>query len=229
MCGRFSLAATSDEIAQHFELETVPDLSPHYNIAPSQTVATVVVLKDKSHRQFQQMRWGLIPSWAKDSKIGNRLINARVETVTEKPSFRNSIRRKRCLIMADGYYEWQKQPGGKQPYYFQLRGQPFAFAGLWDTWKTSDGEIVSCTLLTTDASEQVSPVHHRMPIIVPPRTYSQWLDPTLTNPDEVLPLLESDIYQGLTSHPVSFKVNSPINDSPECIRSISNLRNNTQT
>lgn len=229
MCGRFSLAATSDEIAQHFELETVPDLSPHYNIAPSQTVATVVVLKDKSHRQFQQMRWGLIPSWAKDSKIGNRLINARVETVTEKPSFRNSIRRKRCLIIADGYYEWQKQPGGKQPYYFQLRGQPFAFAGLWDTWKTSDGEIVSCTLLTTDASEQVSPVHHRMPIIVPPRTYSQWLDPTLTNPDEVLPLLESDIYQGLTSHPVSFKVNSPINDSPECIRSISNLRNNTQT
>ena len=221
MCGRFSLTATSEEVAQHFDLAAVPDLSPHYNIAPTQTVATVVVSKDQSKRQFQPMRWGLIPSWASDSKIGNRLINARVETVTEKPSFRNSVKQKRCLIIADGYYEWQKQPQGKQPYYFQLSDrQPFAFAGLWDTWNSPEGKTISCTLLTTDASEQVSPVHHRMPIIVPPQAYSQWLDPTLTDPDQVLPLLNSDIYQNLSSYPVSSQVNSPTNDSDECIQAV---------
>ena len=218
MCGRFSLTASGETIAQQFDLAEVPDIPKHYNIAPTQTVATIVV---KNERQYQPMRWGLIPHWAKDPKIGNRLINARVETVTEKPSFRNLIKQKRCLVIADGYYEWQSQKGRKQPYYFQIgEHQPFAFAGLWDTWRSPDGEIMSCTLLTTDASAEVSPVHHRMPVIVPPQAYSQWLDPNLTDPEAVLPLLNSDIYQSLSSYPVSAVVNNPTKDSAECVQPV---------
>lgn len=218
MCGRFSLTASGETIAQQFDLAEVPDIPKHYNIAPTQTIATIVV---KNERQYQPMRWGLIPHWAKDPKIGNRLINARVETVTEKPSFRNLIKQKRCLVIADGYYEWQSQKGRKQPYYFQIgEHQPFAFAGLWDTWRSPDGEIMSCTLLTTDASAEVSPVHHRMPVIVPPQAYSQWLDPNLTDPEAVLPLLNSDIYQSLSSYPVSAVVNNPTKDSAECVQPV---------
>ena len=217
MCGRFSLTASAEAIAGAFEVE-VKKRSPQYNIAPTQTVATVVV-KENS-RQLQPMRWGLIPSWAKDSKIGSKLINARVKTVTEKPSFRDSIQKRRCLIIADGYYEWQQQEEGKQPYYFKLgEHKLFAFAGLWEQWKSPEGETtVSCTLLTTDAKAAVSPIHDRMPIIVPPHAYSQWLDPNLIDPEEVLPLLESDLYQDLTAYPVTRGVNNPTNDDPECIQ-----------
>ena len=218
MCGRFSLTASGETIAQQFDLAEVPDIPKHYNIAPTQTVATIVV---DNKRKYQTMRWGLIPHWAKDSKISSRLINARVETVTEKPSFRNLIKQKRCLVIADGYYEWQSQKGRKQPYYFQIdKHQPFAFAGLWDTWRSPDGEIMSCTLLTTDASAEVSPVHHRMPVIVPPQAYSQWLDPSITAPEAVLPLLNSDIYQSLSSYRVSPVVNNPTNDSAECVQPV---------
>ena len=218
MCGRFSLTASGETIAQQFDLAEVLDIPKHYNIAPTQAVATIVV---DNERKYQPMRWGLIPHWAKDSKIGSRLINARVETVTEKPSFRNLIKQRRCLVIADGYYEWQSQKGRKQPYYFQLgEHQPFAFAGLWDTWRSPDGEIMSCTLLTTDASAEVSPVHHRMPVIVPPQAYSQWLDPNITDPEAVLPLLNSDIYQSLSSYPVSAVVNNPTNNSAECVQPV---------
>ena len=218
MCGRFSLTASGETIAQQFDLAEVLDIPKHYNIAPTQTVATIVV---DNKRKYQPMRWGLIPYWAKDSKIGSRLINARVETVTEKPSFRNLIKQRRCLVIADGYYEWQSQKGRKQPYYFQVgEHQPFAFAGLWDTWRSPDGEIMSCTLLTTDASAEVSPVHHRMPVIVPPQAYSQWLDPNITDPEAVLPLLNSDIYQSLSSYPVSAVVNNPTNNSAECVQPV---------
>ena len=217
MCGRFSLTASGETIAQQFDLAEVPDIPKRYNIAPTQAVATVV----SKDQKYQPMRWGLIPHWAKDSKIGSRLINARVETVTEKPSFRNLIKQKRCLVIADGYYEWQSQKGRKQPYYFQVgEHQPFAFAGLWDTWRSPDGEIISCTLLTTDASAEVSPVHHRMPVIVPPQAYSQWLDPNITDPEAVLPLLNSDIYQSLSSYPVSAVVNNPTKDSAECVQPV---------
>ncbi|MGF1482456.1 MAG: SOS response-associated peptidase [Cyanophyceae cyanobacterium] len=219
MCGRFTLTATGKEIAQHFDLKEAPIQSPRYNIAPTQAITTVVM---QSQRQVQQMRWGLIPSWAKDRKMGNRLINARIETAADKPSFRHSLKHKRCLVVADGYYEWQRQQDKKQPYYFQLaQGQLFAFAGLWDSWQSPDGEtIVSCTILTTAASQQVSPVHDRMPVIVSPDFYSQWLNPSLQEPKQLLPMLESDIYQRLGFYPVSPVVNRPTHDSDDCIRSL---------
>lgn len=192
MCGRFSLTTTSEAIAQNFGLSEIPLVEPRWNIAPTQAVATVVVSENR--RQFQWMRWGLIPFWTKDKKIKSPLINARLETVTEKPSFRTAIKQRRCLILADGFYEWQKIGKHKQPYHFRLEaGQLFAFAGLWDCWRSPNAEeIISCTILTTVANEQVRSIHHRMPVIVPPDLYDLWLDPTFTNSQQVTSILSAN-------------------------------------
>lgn len=222
MCGRFTLNTSAQIIAEFFKLSEVPDIKPRYNIAPTQSVATVTVSPQQMQRQFQFMRWGLIPSWAKDLKIGSKMINARSETVAEKPAFRSAIKHRRCLIVADGFYEWLPQGKHKQPYYFQTtEGQPFAFAGLWESWESPEAEnIVSCTIITTAANETVQPVHDRMPVILPEDAWEEWLDPAVNSAQEVLPLLKPYAAAAMTANAVSAIVNSSSKDSPECIQAI---------
>ncbi|MCY7383900.1 MAG: SOS response-associated peptidase [Microcoleus sp. CAN_BIN18] len=222
MCGRYTLTASSQIIAEFFKLSEVPDITPRYNIAPTQSVATVTVSPQHLQRQFQFMRWGLIPSWAKDLKIGSKMINARSETVAEKPAFRSAIKHRRCLIVADGFYEWLPLLKHKQPYYFQMaEGEPFAFAGLWENWQSPEAEkIVSCTIITTAANETVQPVHDRMPVILPECDWKQWLDPAVNSAQEVLPLLKPYASEAMKAKAVSAIVNSPTRDSPECIQAI---------
>ena len=221
MCGRFTLNTSAKIIAEFFKLSEVPDIEPRYNIAPTQSVATVTVDSEKMQRQFQFMRWGLIPSWAKDMKIASKMINARSETVAEKPAFRSAIKHRRCLIVADGFYEWLPQGKHKQPYYFQMaQGAPFAFAGLWENWESPEAEkIVSCTIITTAANETVQPVHDRMPVILPDTAWEEWLDPAVSA-QQVLPLLKPYTAAAMTANAVSAIVNSPSKDSPECIQAI---------
>ncbi|MGE5655557.1 MAG: SOS response-associated peptidase [Actinomycetota bacterium] len=220
MCGRFSLSVSAQTLAKFFRLPEVPSFERRYNLTPTQSVATVVVPQPGCDRQFQWMRWGLIPSWAKDPKIGNRMINARVETVAEKPAFRNALKQRRCLVLADGFYEWQQQGKQKQPYYFQVnQGEPFAFAGLWETWQSPEDErIVSCTLITTVANDKVQPIHDRMPVILSPESYDAWLDPSLKEPQAVLSLLVPEPVEKMKTYPVSQGVNNPSFDRPDCIQ-----------
>ena len=220
MCGRYTLTASAQIIAEFFKLSEVPDIKPRYNIAPTQSVATVTA-SPQLQRQFQFMRWGLIPSWAKDIKIGSKTINARSETVAEKPAFRSAIKHRRCLIVADGFYEWLPLLKHKQPYYFQMaEGAPFAFAGLWENWESPEAEnIVSCTIITTAANETVQPVHDRMPVILPSSAWEQWLDPAVNSAQQVLPLLKP-YAAAMKTNAVSAIVNSPTRDSPECIQPI---------
>lgn len=212
MCGRFALTATPDEIATAFGLQNVPPFPPRYNIAPSQPVAVIRQLQHQP-REFRLMQWGLIPSWAKDPSIGNKLINARCETAHEKPSFRSAIKYHRCLIPASGFYEWQKvDKGTKQPYYFCMP-QPFAFAGLWESWN----DIETCIILTTQPNKVVAPVHQRMPVIINPENYKVWLDFEIQTPSQLFHLFDPDLVQDLSALPVSTLVNSPTMDRPECI------------
>jgi putative SOS response-associated peptidase YedK len=222
MCGRFTLNTSSQIIAELFKLSEVPNIQPRYNIAPTQSIATVTVDSEKMQRQFQFMRWGLIPSWAKDLKIASHTINARSETVAEKPAFRSAIKHRRCLIIADGFYEWQAQGKKKQPYYFTMANrEPFAFAGLWENWESPESEnIVSCSIITTAANSTVQPVHDRMPVILPPSAWEEWLDPSIKNAQEVLPLLKPYDPAAITANAVSTIVNSPTRDSPECIQTV---------
>jgi putative SOS response-associated peptidase YedK len=230
MCGRFTLSQPVEAIASIFQLKEVPNLEPRYNIAPTQLVPTVLQTftqsdaggKDKVLRQFQLLRWGLIPSWAKDPAMGAKLINARAETVAEKPSFRSAFRHRRCLVIADGFYEWRRQEGKKQPFYFRLQnGQPFAFAGLWERWQDPKGEaIASCTILTTAANELLQPIHDRMPVILDSKDYDLWLDPAVQKPEQLQQLLQPYPSEVMLSYPVSTKVNNPANNTPECINSL---------
>ncbi|WP_096599020.1 SOS response-associated peptidase family protein [Calothrix sp. NIES-2100] len=219
MCGRFTLNQTAAALAQAFDLEAVPELAAQYNIAPTQMVATVVHKPESDKCQFQQLRWGLIPSWAKDPGIGAKLINARAETVAEKPSFRSAFKHRRCLVLADGFYEWEKQQHKKQPFYFRVQnGQPFAFAGLWEKWQSPSGEeITSCTILTTTANEVLQPIHDRMPVILAANDYNLWLDPQQQKPEVLQPLLRPYPAGAMTSYPVSTLVNKPQHNTPECI------------
>ncbi|PSB54255.1 hypothetical protein C7B61_22460, partial [filamentous cyanobacterium CCP1] len=183
MCGRFTLSQSAEALAIAFDLEEVPPVPPRYNIAPTQPIAVVRSLTHSSttsERELTYLSWGLVPSWAKDPKIGTKLINARAETLAEKPSFRAAFKRRRCLIVADGFYEWHRTPEGKQPYYFHLQDhQPFAFGGLWEHWENGNGDVIeSCAIITTAANEVLSPIHDRMPVILEPKGYDLWLDPT---------------------------------------------------
>jgi len=235
MCGRFSLSQSAEAIAEVFALPEVPSWEARYNIAPTQLVPAVWQASEQSDRQFHLLRWGLIPSWAKDPAIGARLINARAETVTEKPSFRAAFRQRRCLVVADGFYEWQhrvlveetspakspRQQGKKQPFYFRLQdGKPFAFAGLWEHWQAPNGEVIeSCTILTTVANELLCPIHDRMPVILNPKDYDLWLDPLVQQVEPLQQLLRPYPDVAMTSYPVSTLVNNPANNSLECINS----------
>ncbi len=222
MCGRFTLSQPINAIASAFNLAQIPTLEPRYNIAPTQLVPAVLFAPEPGERQLQMLHWGLIPSWAKDPAIGAKLINARAETVGEKPSFRAAFKRRRCLIIADGFYEWQRQEGKKQPYYFRLEsGQPFAFAGLWEHWQSPEEQtITSCTILTTEANDVLRPIHDRMPVILEPKDGDRWLDPEIEKPELLQPLLRPYQANLMTSYAVSTKVNNPKNDTPECINSL---------
>lgn len=219
MCGRFTLFEADKILSKEFGVSGFPPLSPRYNIAPSQPVAAVRAAPAGAGRELALLRWGLIPSWSKDPAIGNRLINARAETAREKPSFRNAFRRHRCLIPASGFYEWQRQERGKQPYFVRMRdGRPFAFAGLWDRWESADeGAIETCTILTTAPNAVLAPIHDRMPVILPPAEYARWLDPSLRDTDSLAPLLVPFPPDDILAFPVSPRVNPPTIDDEKCI------------
>lgn len=222
MCGRFTLTQSAASIAEAFQLSEIPQFAPGYNIAPTQPVPVIRANQTTAEREFDYLYWGLIPSWAKDPTMGARLINARSETVTEKPAFRTAFKRRRCLVVADGFYEWQRIGSKKQPYYFQLSDhQPFGFAGLWEHWQSAEGdEIESCTILTTAANDVVRPVHERMPVILSPKDYDFWLDASVQTSDRLLALLHPYPESQMQAYPVSSKVNSPRNDSPDCVAPI---------
>jgi len=221
MCGRYTLTVDPQTLQAEFGLEAVPDnLAPRYNIAPSQPVPVVVA--PEGHRRLDIFRWGLMPRWAKEPGIGNKMINARAETLAQKPSFKHPLRRQRCLVLADGFFEWQKTPHGKQPLFIHLQERkPFAFAGLWDRWMASDGsEILSCTIITTQPNELLAPLHNRMPVILPPNTIDTWLNPAIQAPDDLLFLLQPYPAEKMAFYPVSRLVNSPANDVPACIEPV---------
>jgi putative SOS response-associated peptidase YedK len=218
MCGRFTLTISPDQLQDQFGLSEPPptDLVPRYNIAPTQAVAVVTNSPDRKLEIFQ---WGLIPSWAKDPKIGNKLINARAETLAEKPSFRTALKRRRCLVVADGFYEWKKDGARKTPMYIQMDdGRPFGFAGLWEVWQPPDGSLLkTCTIITTEPNALLATIHNRMPAILPPEAYDAWLQPGELAADQALPLLQPFDARRMKATPVSTRVNSPGFDSPECI------------
>jgi len=222
MCGRFTLASDTETLRQTFiDFEMPVDMAPRYNIAPTQNAA---VIPNAEHK-VEFFHWGLIPSWAKDPRIGSRMINARSETLAEKPSFRTAYKRRRCLILADGYYEWQKIPGErlKQPVYIHLKSQkPFAIAGLWEVWQADgmDEPMPSCTIITCKPNVLLETIHHRMPVILPPDSYAQWLSPDEQTAAALQPLLIPYSDEEMEAYPVSRFVNRPANNSPECVTPI---------
>jgi putative SOS response-associated peptidase YedK len=218
MCGRFTLLVDKEVIADFFGLAEVPTLTPRYNIAPTQQVA--VVARAETGRRLGWARWGLIPSWASDpGSVAHRMINARSETAAESGAFRGAFRGRRCLIPADGFYEWQATKGKKkQPYHFTLRGRgPFGIAGLWERWRSGEEDIVSCALLTTCANEVVRPVHDRMPVILPPEAFDQWLAPGPQDAAELRALLLPYPAEEMVATRVGLAVNNAGVDAPVCV------------
>ena len=217
MCGRYTLIADLGDLAQRFEFDG-SDFSydPGYNIAPTESVLTV---RNVGGRAAAIMRWGLIPFWAKDPKIGARMINARAETVAEKPAFRNALKKRRCLVLADGYYEWQKTPVGKRPYRIVLRsGEPFAMAGLWEKWKDHQGNVVpSCTIITTEANDFLAPIHNRMPVILARDAEGVWLDSRLEDTASLTGILAPYPNECMDAYEVSTMVNYARSDGPDVI------------
>jgi len=221
MCGRFTLTVDPAELQDAFGDYIFPDqFAPRFNIAPSQPV---LAIPNNGKNTADFFMWGLIPSWSKDPSIANKLINARGETIAEKPSFRGGFKYKRCLILTDGFYEWKAVQGEKTktPYYIHMKDRkPFAFAGLWDEWQSPDGGALrTCTIITTEPNELMSTLHNRMPVILDPADYSQWLDPAppAKHPESLLPLIRSFPADRMSAYPVSTMVNSPGNDRAECI------------
>jgi len=218
MCGRFTMATPGQTIAELFRLDETPELSPRFNIAPTQAVAAVRARRDGG-RELVALTWGLVPSWAKDRAMGARMINARAETVAEKPAFRAALRVRRCLVLADGFYEWQKLGTRKQPHHIRLRdGRPFAFAGLWERWAPPGAEPVeSCTIITTTPSALVAPIHDRMPVILAADAIGTWLDPSAREPAAIVSLLRPYPADEMVAYPVSLRVNNPGADDPSCV------------
>jgi putative SOS response-associated peptidase YedK len=213
MCGRYVRKSPSAVYAELFSVPTVPG-TPSYNVAPTQSVA--VVRQADDHREAVLMRWGLIPSWAKDMKMAQ--INARGDTVATKPMFRSAFKKRRCLVLADGYYEWKTLGKQKQPYYFHRRDdRPFAFAGLWETWKGPDGPVESCAIITTDANELSKPIHNRMPVILPMAVCDPWLDTDVEDAASLTELLKPYAADEMDCYAVNLMVGNPRNNSPACI------------
>lgn len=217
MCARY-VFMSGRSFGDEFGVVAVPDLTPRYNIAPTQIVPAVV--QGSEGRTVEFFQWGLVPSWAKDPTIGSRMINARGETVAEKPSFRQAFRRRRCLIPADGFYEWKGPAGHKQPYFITCRHTPFAFAGLWEHWEGLEGELQTCTIVTTGANGLVSEIHDRMPVILEPGEYTEWLDPE-TPPLRLESMLDPFDEGQMTMVPVGKAVGNPRIDDPSLIEPVS--------
>ncbi len=222
MCGRFALYTDAAALARRFKVDVPPELVPRYNVAPSQHIP--IVRDERGGRKLAMVRWGLIPHWAKDMKIGYRTINARAETVAEKPAFRNAFRRRRCLVPADGFYEWQAVPGSKtkQPWFIALRDrQPMAFAGLWERWQSPEGEAVeSCSIIVTNANAIMQPIHERMPVILAPEDWDRWLQPDAGDRQILQNLLRPYDPEAMEVWPISTIVNSPRNDSAACLEKL---------
>ena len=219
MCGRFTLSTSNDDISALFDGLTIPALTPRYNIAPTQQV--FCIRTHSLNLEPCQLRWGLVPSWAKDLKMGSKMLNARSETASSKPSFRSAFKKRRCLVLADGFYEWKKVGSKKQPYWIQVNESLFAMAGLWETWKdpSADGAIVeTCTVLTTQANDAMSDLHDRMPVILDPEDHEMWLDSNFHEVEPLQKLMSPYANEAISMFPVSTMVNKPINDSPECIQ-----------
>jgi putative SOS response-associated peptidase YedK len=219
MCGRFTLTVSGETIADFFGLTEVPTLAPRYNVAPTQALLAVRVPAPEAPRQAARLRWGLVPSWAKDPRIGNQLLNARAETAAEKPAFRTALRRRRCLIPADGFYEWQQRGGAKQPYCFRLSDDRlFAFAGLWERWQDPSGQTLeTCTVLTTEANELVRPIHDRMPVLLARNHFADWLDPNLQDSVRLLAMLRAYPAEEMRAYPVSAWVSNPRHEDSRCL------------
>ncbi len=220
MCGRFAFYSPDEAITHLFGVTDAPDIVPRYNLAPTQFVPAIRVADDD--RRVSLLHWGLVPFWAKDKKIGNRMINARAETLAEKPAFRAAFKRRRCLVLADGFYEWQKVDGGKVPHFiYATDGNPFAMAGLWERWKPKDDPdaepLESCTIVTTGANAFMKPLHHRMPAILMPDDYEAWLDPANEDNASLASMLGPARDGMLAAHAVSKRVNSPANDDAALI------------
>ena len=221
MCGRYSLVASIAELEGRFGFDGADvAYSPSYNVAPTQGVLTVVAESDA--RRAVRMRWGLIPSWAREASIGSRMINARAETVAEKPSFRTALRRRRCLVLADGFYEWRRTSAGKRPMRITMAsGEPFAFAGLWDTWRgPQDEAVTSCTIITTGANDLLRPIHDRMPVILQREREDLWLDHDVREPNVLRELLIPYNPDSMKAYEVSTLVNFAVNNGPELIEPI---------
>jgi putative SOS response-associated peptidase YedK len=218
MCGRYVLATTYADLSALFgELPDAPAPPPRYNIAPTQDVLTVAAVDGVKTSALR--RWGLVPGWAKDPAIGNKLINARAETVGEKPSFRTAFKRRRCLVPMTGFYEWKRDGATKQPYFIKTRDPLFAVAGLWERWEGPAQTIESCTLLTTSANEAISAIHDRMPVIVPPGRFKHWLDPS-SKTEQLAEVLVPYPADEMLLHPVSRRVSSPKEQGPELILAV---------
>ena len=220
MCGRFSLTADLGELARRFEFDgNLLDLEPNYNVAPTQNVLTVI---DGENRRGGFIRWGLIPHWAKTASIGSRMINARAETVAQRPAFRDAFRRRRCLVLADGFYEWQRAGSVKKPMRIVMESEePFAFAGLWAMWRDSEGNrIPSCTIITTEANDLLRPIHNRMPVILPREMEEFWLDRDVQDVavlENALTAYPSELMQ---TYQVSTLVNSARNSGPQVVEPV---------
>ena len=221
MCGRYTLSSPSEDLALLFDIaEQLPLIPPRYNLAPTQEAAVVRVTEPGEPRRLDFLRWGLIPYWAKEASIGNRMINARSEGVAEKPAYKHSFKKKRCLIPTDGFYEWKKEGKAKQPYLIRRHDhKPFAFAGLWSTWRDPEKgvPVETFTILTTDANDFIRPLHDRMPVILEKKDFDLWLDPKIEDAERLQALLQPAPNDILETFPVSKLVNSPANELPNCI------------
>ena len=226
MCGRYTVTSSGETIADLFDLTEVPHLSPRYNLAPTQEAPVVRVTAPGAPRSLALLRWGLVPYWAKEQGIGSRLINARAESAAEKPAYRTSLRKKRCLVVSDGFYEWKREGTAKQPYLIRRSDRrPFAFAGLWSSWRdpvaVRSGErpapLETFTILTTDANELIRPLHDRMPVVVGRGDFDLWLDPGVEDVSRLAPLLVPASPESWETLPVSRAVNSPAHEGPDLI------------
>lgn len=219
MCGRYNLIATPESIAEHFQLPRLPRFQPSYNITPAQKILCIVELDDQSLKSVN-LFWGLVPSWSKDDKNSHHLINACAETIKEKPSFRAAFHKRRCLIVASGFYEWQKLESGKQAFHIHRQDHGvFAFAGLWEHWEHEAKTLYSCTIITTAATQLMQPIHDRMPVVMLTDHYRDWLNKSATD-DDVVPLLENSAYTDMTTTAISDYVNNPRHDDERCVVAI---------